>query len=513
MNNLESLVPGIPLDIILQHLDLASYTNLRLTSRRLATTTIHRRFFRCAKTDLSLTSLQSLADRVSHPQLGPLLRELTVVATLYDTQPAEATVQTRKKWSSFDTNRLSYRRMEDLRIRNVPCTDEEIEQAQQDLEWMQTKIQQDTDTDISQVTRLLSSILEDAVNLRGINLGACIIAGRTETCQPAEHHKWYRCASRKASWPSVWTAASQTFRIVTSSISRSKIQLEKLQIFPDTLLCSVQLRHVEDHLRTLGGGGLAEPWKNIQSFGLSFSTHEPIETPPDQRECLFRHAFAATNRFRLTQHVESDAEDFTGAATILRFMPNLESLDLHLHHLDHILLPEYTRAFTHVSQDIRLGSLRKLSLHGLSLRPDDLILFLTNHPTITKLSLNGILLIGGSWSSVFSCIETMPALESLHLRSLRTERHEATNLEPLERNFEADLQDMEKWVLCGNEYILYTRDLCREEIQRGLDFRPQPENRDIWVHDNMWPYWDRLDREFGAPWRTWEWNAFDEDMS
>ncbi|KAF5602504.1 f-box domain-containing protein [Fusarium pseudocircinatum] len=374
---------------------------------------------------------------------------------------------------------------------------------------MQTRIQQDTDTDVSQVTDLLSSISENATNLRGINLDARIIVGRTKTCRPAEHYKLYRSAHQTSSWPSIWTAASQTFRIVTSAISRSRIQLENPHFFPDKPLCSVQLRHVEDHLRTLDG--FAEACKNIESFRLSFSTDTLIETPPDQGKCLFRHAFSANSRFGLGQHLEYDAEDFTGGATILRYMPNLTSLDLHRRYLDHLLLPEYTRAFAHVSQNISLGSLRELSQRGLPLRPDDLILFLANHPPITKISLDGILLIDGSWSSVFSCIETMPALENLHLKSLSTEYHHITNLDPVERNFEVDLQDTEKWVSCGGGHILHTRDMCREEIRKGLDFRPQPGPRNIW-RDNTLAYFYCIQYEFGPPSHVWNWDPLNEDM-
>ncbi|KAL7767016.1 hypothetical protein ACKLNR_004932 [Fusarium oxysporum f. sp. zingiberi] len=512
-----SHLSGIPLDMILQHLDLTSFTNLRLTSRQLSTNTISSHFFRSSRTDLSLSSLQSLADRISHPQLGPVLRELTVVATLFDTQPAEATVQTRKKWSGFDKDELrrdteNYRqRVENLRETNVACTEEEVQEAQQDLEWIRTRIQQDTNTDVNQVTDLLSSIFGIAANLRAINLDACIIAGHTKTCRPAEHYRWYRSANQNSSWPSIWTAASQTFRIVTSAISRSRIQLEKLQIFPDTPLCSVQLRHVEDHLRTRGSAGFAAACKSIKAFGLSFSTHILIEAPPTQRECLFRHAFAAKSPYRLNQYLESDAEDFTGAATILTYMPNLTSLDLHLHHLDHLALPKYTKVFSHISQNIRLSRLRELSLRGLPLRPDDFILFLTNHPTITKLSLDGILLVGGSWSAVFSCIEAMPALESLHLSSLSTEYHHITNLDPVERTVEVDLQDRQKWVTCGDGHILHTRGVCREEIRQGLDFRPQPGPRNIW-RDDTWAYFDRIQYEFGPPSRVWEWEPLTENM-
>ncbi|KAI1038063.1 hypothetical protein LB503_012010 [Fusarium chuoi] len=527
MNSLESLeqtpsdrlsrLSAIPLGIILQHLDLASFTSLRLTSRQLSTNTIHSRFFRSAKTDLSLDSLHSLRDRASHPQLGLVLRELTVVATLFDAQPAEATVQTRKKWSGFDKDELrrdmeNYRqRVEDLRVRNVACTDEEVQEAQRDLGWINTRIEQDTNTDVGQVTDLLSSIFENTTNLRAISLDACIIAGRTKTCRPAEHYRWYRSAHQNSSWPSIWTAASQTFRIVTSAISRSRIQLEKLQIFRDTPLCSVQMRHVDDHLRTLGSEGFRDACKNIKSFGLSLSTYALIETPPIQGECLFRHSFAAKSRSRLDQHVESGVEDFTGAATILGYMPNITSLDLHLHHLDHLLLPEYTRSFAHISQNIRLGYLKELSLRSLPLRPDDLILFLKKHPTIARLSLDGILLIGKSWSPVFSCIKTMPALENLHLSSLSTEDHHITNLDPAERIFDVDVQDREKWVSCGDGHILYTRDICREEIQQGLTFKPQPGPRNIWL-DETAAYFDRFQYEFGPPSRIWEWDPLNKDM-
>ncbi|KAF9775981.1 hypothetical protein IL306_005889 [Fusarium sp. DS 682] len=513
---------GIPLDLILQHLDLPSFTNLRLTSRQLSISTIYSRFFRSTKTDLSLNSLQSLQDRTSHPQLGPLLRELTVVATLYDAQLAEATVQSRKKWSGFDRAALwsdteNFRqRVEYLRERNLDCTDEEVQEAQQDLDWIRTRIQQDTNTEVGHVIDLLSDILGNTTNLWSIDLDVCIIAGRTKICRPAEHYKWYRSAHQDASWPSVWTAASQTFRIVTTAVSRSRIELEKFQIFPKTPLCSVQLREVEDHLRTLASDGFVAAYKNIKYFGLSFSTRELIEGPPsnqDERreECLFRHAFAARRKYRLNQHLEIDAEDFTGAATILKHMPNLTSLDLHLHHLAHLILPKYSKVFTVITRNIRLAHLREISLRGLPLHPDDLVLFLRDHPTITKLSLDGIFLVDGSWSTVFSCIESMPALENLHLSSLSTEHHHITNLDPIERTFEVDQQDREKWVTCSEGHILYKRDMCKEEIRQGLNFRPQPGPRNIWKDDTL-AYFNRFQYEFGPPSQIWEWDPLHGDM-
>ncbi|KAF5712358.1 f-box domain-containing protein [Fusarium mundagurra] len=526
MNNLDSLVQtpsdrlsrlsGIPLDIILQHLDLASFTNLRLTSRQLSTSTIHCRFFRSAKTDLSVASIQSLTDRVSHPQLGPVLRELTVVATLYDTHPAEATVQTRKKWSGFDVEELrrdteNYRqRVEDLRERNVDCTDEEVQEAQQDLEWMQARLQQDADPGGSQVIRLLSSIFGLAVNLRVMNLDACIIGGRTKTCSPAEHHRWYRSDHQSSSWPSVWAAASETYHIVTLAISRSRIQLEKLNIFPDTPACSVQLTHVEPNWIVVDVDDFAYACKKITSFRLSFSTNTSVAmSPPAQGDPLVRHAFAASSDHR--SHPERDLEYCADAAATLRFMHNLTSLDLHCYHPDNVLFTEYTRAFSFISQKIRLGCLKELSLRGLPLRPDDLILFLTNHPTITNLYLDGIHLVGGSWSPVFSCIETMPALESLHLSSLSTESIHIINLEPVERTFEADPEDTEKWVRCGDGHILHTRDMCREEIQQGLGFKPQPGPRNIW-RDDLLSYFGRLQYEFGPSSSIWNWDPLNEDM-
>ncbi|KAF5966596.1 f-box domain-containing protein [Fusarium coicis] len=527
MNNLNSLVQtpsdrlsrlsGIPLDIILHHLDLASFTNLRLTSRQLATNTIHCRFFRSAKTDLSLASLQSLTDRVSHPQLGPVLRELTVVATLYDTQPAEATVQTRKKWSGFDKDELRrdtenyHQRVEDLRERNVDCTDEEVQEAQQDLEWMQTRIQQDASNGGSQAIRSLTSIFGIAFNLRVINLDACIIGGRTKTCSPAEHHRWYRSDHQTSSWPSVWAAASEIYFIVILAVSRSRIQLEKLHIFPDTPACSVQLSRVEPSWIAVDVADFAYACKNIRSFRLSFSTNTSIGvSPPAQGDPLFRHAFAASSGYR--PHPEWDLDDCADPAAVLRFMHNLTSLDLHCYRPDNLIFTEYSRAFYFISQKIRLGCLRDLSLRGLPLRPDDLILFLTNHPTITKLSLEGILLVGGSWSPVFSCIETMPALESLHLSSLSTEFSHVINLDPAERTFEADVQDTEKWVPCGDGHILYKRDMCREEIRQGLNFRPQPGPRNIW-RDNTLAYFDRIQYEFGPPSSVWEWDPLNEDSA
>lgn len=72
---------------IVECLDLVSITNLRLTCSLLAIRCSGPRFksyFNHVQTDLSESSLESLNALASHPTFGPAVRNMTVMATVYD---------------------------------------------------------------------------------------------------------------------------------------------------------------------------------------------------------------------------------------------------------------------------------------------------------------------------------------------------------------------------------------------------------------------------------------------
>lgn len=85
--NLDRLPPEV-VERIIQYVDLDTIKSLRLTSRVLGERCLGPRFKSFLKrqtTDLTKRSLQSLCALASHPTLRPVVKNLTIMATVYDT--------------------------------------------------------------------------------------------------------------------------------------------------------------------------------------------------------------------------------------------------------------------------------------------------------------------------------------------------------------------------------------------------------------------------------------------
>ncbi|KAF4456355.1 hypothetical protein F53441_1514 [Fusarium austroafricanum] len=392
-------LPRIPLDLVLENLDLTSFRNLRPASRQIAINSIYSQFFRSTTTNTSLKTPKSLQDHLSHPEIGPQLEKLTIVGTPYDGPPAEAAIKTKAQRSEFDYNPLrpgprdqwnDWQRLQNLSQKKVQPSDEE-QAAPKDPGWMQARKRKD---EIGQEINLLSYILTKCSGLRTIQLDCRSTALRSSS---SGHSRWF--GGTRLSKPAI---ESWVFRIFTSALSYSDVKLSTLGIFPQ----------------------------------------------------------------------------YGGVATMLKMMPNLTSLDVYMicipigENLDINIGARriYTKVFTHIAEEVELSHLKEVSLSRLPLQTDNLITFLKNHPKVEVLTLDSIILTTETWSTVFTRLECMPALESLRLMYLRTEAsHLPVNLEPAA--FEGDRQDKKKWHSWEEGYIMHTREMSKEEIKRGLAFK------------------------------------------
>src|SRR5262245_17686472 len=118
------------LETIIQYLSLDAIKSLRLTSKEFAARCLgprFRSFVRQQRTDLTARSLQSLCSLASHPKLGPAVRNLTIVATLYDTLEVEE-ILSRKTRPVTNTDRGAL-----IIVSFAHCSEEELSTARSDL--------------------------------------------------------------------------------------------------------------------------------------------------------------------------------------------------------------------------------------------------------------------------------------------------------------------------------------------------------------------------------------------
>lgn len=135
----------------------------------------------------------------------------------------------------------------------------------------------------------------------------------------------------------------------------------------------------------------------------------------------------------------------------------------------------YDRVFVHISKDVRLPRLRRLTLRGIWTTQAALLLFLRNHPELTHLDLREVHITGGTWDAVLGHLPAMPKLAGLHLENLWSGRH-LLNLEPADAVFDDGKRGPGHSYSTKNGTMVHTRDVTEGELRRegGLSFRTIP---------------------------------------
>lgn len=126
-----SRLPAVPLDLVLENLDLASIKNLRLTSRWLSDNCLGPRFksfLREPTTDLSRSSLDNLDALVSHPYLRSTVKSITIMALTYNTSALYYIISGGRRANFF--RRVYHEEVKDS------FTPEEMAAAKEEYEWI-----------------------------------------------------------------------------------------------------------------------------------------------------------------------------------------------------------------------------------------------------------------------------------------------------------------------------------------------------------------------------------------
>src|SRR5204863_2140797 len=159
---------------IVEHLDLATICNLRLSSKALSGQCLgphFRSFFDRKKADLTQDSLEPLRQLAAHPGLGSAVRDVTVLATVYDMSVLDRMLSTKIRLvieckGAFVTSSEHY------------CSEEDLSQARSDLALLRAQREQQEIVEANgSVTRLLSSTLQTFGSLRTIDLDVVVVQG------------------------------------------------------------------------------------------------------------------------------------------------------------------------------------------------------------------------------------------------------------------------------------------------------------------------------------------------
>lgn len=410
-------LPQELIDRVAESLDLDSIRNLRLTSTRLCDhmdVSRFRYFMAAQETDLTSRSLERLRAIANHPKLGSAVQSLTIIAVVYDTSELDRMLKTKR--------RRVFQKQGVFSMTTEPqATEEELVEAQRNRERMLASMrEQETRGNDESEVQELAAALRSLGKLDTLEVQAAVDQGLGGYIPSASAREWHP----------VWIRASQVYRTVMQAIASSGVATNKLRIFSDSKRCSIPTWDVNEHIPTLMSANFDQAAKHIKDFSLSVSTK--VETDR-QKIADARANLSEVDRAYYEAGMGTQAgllkpddplaiaeENYPGVARLLLPMQNLERLDIHLYQTLQGLPKSYSKVFTHIADEVVMGSLKHCTFRGLYCDEASLLSFFRRHNALVKLEMRDMHLESGSWKPVIAhlCTTAVPDLQQVVLHNL-----------------------------------------------------------------------------------------------
>lgn len=450
-------IPPEVLERILTHLDVESIKRLRLINRSLSKNCIgpYFRSFIQPTTDLTTHSLATL---LSTPWLEHSIHTLTILATSFDSSTAESKLAAggHEVYDS-DEDDSDY----------VPYSTEELANIQSELDWLNTQNKARENESQDSIVDSLVLIFRGLTSLNTIRLDAAIIVGPNSK---------ESITAIRSPHP-VWTRATQVHFMTMSAIVRSGISVSRLNIYRDTLRCSIPLNDYAAQISSFSPGDLSASFANLDALELSIASTERGDT----------------------RDTTTTEDILPVISRLLQWTPKLRKLSLHVYRTTDADTEIDDEIFTSMADTVHLPRLQECSLSGFYLTVESLLQFLTKHPTIQHLALEELHLTSGSWKLIFAHLSRrMPSLAHLHLSNmLYGGVGGVVNLHPVWQR--KDPEDPSTYFPClWGGFVIHTRSFTMEQLQKGLVFQSRPRGRTM-GSTNIAQWRRRRRAEYGPP--------------
>lgn len=460
-------------DNIVDHLDLNSISSLRLACRRLGDRCCGQRyksFFAQQTLDLTPERLQRLYRIAAHPKFGSAVRVIEVTAVVYDTSELERMLSTKLRRIHEKRGVFSVTTEPQLDRGEVESSFDRLVSRRREQEEMRRD-----DLDVQ--------LLADALRM----LGMLDVLALEAAVDQGNHNQLIPTSTAACEWHPIWIRASQVYGIVMSAIARSQVHVDTLTIYKKSLRCSVPTFDVNKLLPILRPTNFAATAQHIRSLALSASTK--VETDAQK---------IADARAGMSEVDDADSEDtetYTGAlsdddpaavaednypgiAHLLKQMPNLENLHLHLYDTLKGSAKSYVKVFSYIADDVVLAFLRQLTIRCFHCDESSLLRFLRAHENLGRLELYDIYLTSGSWSPILEYLTTMRSLQHVALHNLWRPGRGMLNLGPRYPSKSKWKGDMDSWFPCLDGTMVHSRVFSQKDIQtERFDFAGGPNER------------------------------------
>ncbi|PYI36057.1 hypothetical protein BP00DRAFT_491989 [Aspergillus indologenus CBS 114.80] len=490
---LHNLPPEI-FESTLTYLDLESINALRLVDRKLAEKCIGPRFLRCIQQpvlEVSPQSLRSLHALARNPTLSKKIHSLTFLATTMEPSELDKNIKS-GKYVAQKLNELG----NVVSRTKVRFTPEELEKAKSDLRWLNEQQKARDQESPSEMIEILQLALNLFGTLDVIRFDGGVLRGRTE-----------RKAPNSKDWKPLWARAAQILSLVLKAMVQSRVSVKSLDIFRDTDKCCIPIDKITDIASNLGPAQLGILGKDLISLKLSISmaiedSHKDVEEEEDEEE-EEEEDEEEEEKAEEGEDPRPVLEDGTPgiASLFLKSAPALRELDLTFRRTAYgeELFHYYDKIVDSIAHETQLPLLERCALSGFAVKGQSLLLFLQKHSGLRSLTLHECHLTTGSWTPIFAHLErSMPRLEDLSLNNLfgrhtqnmkyaQPRRHAPDlGINPQAADDEQkgkglvvllpiwDTNPPPQWTRYSrsNGLAVHTRDFTRDDLAKGLVFRP-----------------------------------------
>ncbi|PWY75303.1 hypothetical protein BO94DRAFT_524192 [Aspergillus sclerotioniger CBS 115572] len=503
-NGLQYL-PAIPFETVLTYVDLESIKALRLTNRTLAEKCIGPRFLKSIEhptLDFSLQKIRNLLVLTRDHVISQKVRSLAFFATTIDSSRLEKSIISGKYIERVSFGfRQSYEKTKEV------YTPEGLSNAKSDLIWLKEQEEARDKESSSETIQLLQLVFKRFENLQSIHLDGAVIYRRTDRGYPS-NGKWY----------SFWLRAWHVFTMVMTAMVQTGVSMKKLNFYRGTRRCCIPAGKITAYASGLSQTELEVLCKGLQSLELSISGEISDAfglakaDPPwewDEEEPPVRPSGSPMEHLFSGDDPRAALADGTPGITSL-FLKNafdLRELSLTFRRTvppGSSLMNSYDGIIHSIAHDTRFPMLESCSFAGFPAKMDSILLFLKNHSNLRSFTLHECYLTTGSWTPIFAHLDrSMPRLENLsfsnlfgkHMQNLRyaqplrnfgesSDNEQEQQSHPLigEREgvgmvvllpiWDTDEPEHQKEFLRMNGRAVHTRTFTRDELKKGLVFRP-----------------------------------------
>ncbi|KAL8766890.1 MAG: hypothetical protein Q9209_006438 [Squamulea sp. 1 TL-2023] len=471
-------LPAEVTEKIVEYLDLASICNLRLSCQEIANSCYgphFKSYFKQQRTTLTSGSLQKLHQITSNPKLAPAVRTVAVIAVVYDASELDRMLSTKRRRVHEQQGVFS--------VTTEPAaTQEELDEAQRSRDRLKSEReeQQEMRSDESDV-QLLADALRNLGALDVLTVEAAIDQGNADKLV---------ASSAPRAWHPIWIRGSQVYRIVMLAIARSGVAINGLTFYNNSQRCSIPTWDINELMPALKSTSFIQATQHIKAITLSMSTKVETDaqtiakahTGMSEVERAYYDAGSGTNAGLLSNDdpVAVAEENYLGVARLLKHMPNLENLHLHLFNTLKDSAKSYAKMFSYIADEVVLASLRRLTLRCFYCDELTLLKFLRAHENIERLELREIRLLSGSWSPILKFLVTMPSLQYVAFQNLWKPEAGILNLGPKDPSKSEWKEDDHSSFPCMGGRKVHTRTFSQEDIQRErFQFADGPDGRQL----------------------------------